>query len=197
MNRAQKAIRRAVAGMLIEAETALGRRVYVNLKRPVWKEDLPCAIVSVLEERREIRDVSPRVYTCTPRLVVSIFVLAEPPPVGDPPREVSAEDLLADLGQQVEDVIAFDQCLLGTVADSVLTETLIADLDPIEEVEMSVGHLVYDLTRHQEAGEGGDPRALFDLEEVRLRWGPRGDDRAPVDEIELERPPSAPPPPGG
>lgn len=199
MNLAHRAIRRAVKGMLVEAETPFGSRVYVNRRRPVWDEQLPAALVTLVEEKVSIRDHAPRTYERKARLAVTLLVPADPPAAGNPPREISADELLDELGQVIEDVLAFDQCLLGTVADCYLVETLVVDLEPIQgRKEITAGRLVYEVQYDTAAGEGGDVRALFDLEQVRIRWGPKDGVAVGEDHVELEPPgPSAEPPMGG
>lgn len=188
MNLRSRAIVRAFSGILVEARTRAGRRIFTNRLHPVWQEELPAIVVHEIEEEISERDVAPRVLDRKLRLAVLLFYPPNPPKAGNPPREVTADELLDELGEEVEAAARYDQTLLGTAQNLILTGTQKLEVQPLPEVVLALGRMVYEVDYATDEPEGPDVRALFDLEEVRLRWGPKDDPRASEDQLKLERP---------
>lgn len=179
----RKQLRHAVVSILKAAETAAGTRWYPNRFRPVWREDLPVGIVLVLDEQRVISTESPREYLVTLRLGIVGFVPATPVSSGTPARTIEADDLLDDLGQEVQDALNFDHSLGGLAADSRFGEWVVSELEPIDEVVMAAGRLVLEVDYLEAADEGGDPRLLADLRRVRAEHHLEGSPPGRVDAL--------------
>ena len=189
MNLATWKIVLAVKAILVDAETVAGSRVYVNRFRKIWEGQVPAISVHAIEEEDAIRDSSPRTYDRELRLAVISFVRPDPIAAGNPPREVAADEILALIGDEIEEAIAFDQHLRGTCSDCFISSSHVEPINFGEEA-FAAQQQVFTVQYSTEAGERGDPRALYDFLRLHLEYG--GTPEKPAVEDDVELPPVVP-----
>lgn len=100
MSLKRKHIRHTVVKLLtmqVEGQyvTAAEDRVFANRPTPMFQSELPAICVYIKSEPAEKSVHAPVVYTRKPRIVVEILARADE----------SCDDILDDIGQQVEDIL--------------------------------------------------------------------------------------------
>lgn len=121
----RKVIRKKIAEILKD-KTNAGGRVYPNATVPPWQEELPVILVYTVSENASKYAEAPRELERA--LSVTIEIIAEGPEVNEEladfkPGEVSVEDQVDNIAEQVENAMSADETFGGLTDDSILTNT--------------------------------------------------------------------------
>lgn len=120
MSAQRKAARHAVIDRLKAADTAAGQRVEGSKVTETLPSKLPVINVYTLDDESDpaTHANAPRILTRNVKIVIEILAEAK---AGAPP----IDDVLDDIGEQVEIALGQDLTLNGTVADSVFEEAAV------------------------------------------------------------------------
>lgn len=121
----RKTIRKKVVEIL-KGNTAVGDRVFPNASIPPWSDELPVILVYPRSESASEYADAPRELERELSLELELIAAGpeENEDAGSPENlEKSLEDILDDLAEEVEGLLAADETFGGVCDDSVLTNT--------------------------------------------------------------------------
>lgn len=160
MSHPREDIRKAIASVIIAANTAAGSKVYASRVIQIKDDTLPCILVYTNTEEVSISQESPREYGRALKVVVDVHAKADK----------SLDDVLDDLSLEVENVLMQDHKLGDLVCDVVLTGvevTLSGEGDaPIGSCAMT-----YEVTYNTYAvADATEENNVTDFEKTGVEW---------------------------
>ena len=115
MSHFRRALRRALATRLVDAETLAGARIWPSRKANVWREGLPAACVYTESDSWAVDSSSPREYRVTISLLVETYAETRYDVAGG--AIITADDELDELAEQVRRAIELDPTFGGALSD--------------------------------------------------------------------------------
>lgn len=120
----RKEIRKKIVELL-KGKTDAGNRVFPNASVPQWEEELPVILIYPRSETAEEYAIAPRELERD--ISLAIEIVAKGPEVdeegNEPEGATSLEDILDNIAEQVEAIMAADDTLGCTADNSILKNT--------------------------------------------------------------------------
>lgn len=130
-------IRNAAKAILLAAQTACGERVFASRARKLWPHEFPAMLVYTLTEDCSGHDSAPREVKRSLSLVIQIAIEGDTERTPENEGEALADEQLDTICKQVEDALAADDTLNGTVSDCMLMRTDIQLVEDGDDVTLA------------------------------------------------------------
>lgn len=180
-NSQRKQIRAFIVDLLkgIEGVAATGQAVFANRSRKVFPEEMPALIVYTRSEQAELGLEAPRSYER--RLRVGIEIITDTKDDADSP-----DDVVDDIGAEIERRMFKDETLSGLVSDVRLSDTDM-ETNSDGETQHAASRITFEIHYWTDAPE--EQTDLDDFETVHSEMLPsnaiEGDTEPAVDDIAL------------